>query len=101
MRTNPSVYGLAKITESAISQAVIAYADTVQLAEHLLVCEKNYNAWDGLKNAYEHRRSMIKYSIEFVLSGMRSSDDNFSQEKFDHVMNKKLLETTERVKTGT
>lgn len=63
-RADPDAHGLTKATESAI-------ADVVVVDEKVRKAEDAYESalveakrWDGLLNAYEHRRSMLNNEVK-------------------------------------
>ena len=67
-RTNSSKYGIDKVTEGAIAAAVTIDAKVAEAERNLIDLQKAADDADAVANAFEHRRSMLKESVQLWLS---------------------------------
>lgn len=67
VRANPSDFGLEKVTEGAIRNAVESCEDVLKAKDELLDAEDLASQIDAIVSGFEHRRSMINNAVALYL----------------------------------
>ena len=67
IRADPSKYGLAKITEAVVGNAVAADSQVQDTKKTEIDAALHADKASALSNAFEHRRSMIKIEAELYV----------------------------------
>lgn len=67
VRGTPASFGLDKITESAVRNAVVSHTRVRAAEASAIEVEKDADLAQSLANAYEHRRSMLKLEVDLYL----------------------------------
>ena len=68
IRRDPVGYGVEKVTETAVRNAVTMHASVKAAAEALLAADRDSGLADALANGFEHRRSMLKLEVDLYTS---------------------------------
>jgi hypothetical protein len=85
IRSNPSVYGLDKVTEASLSAAVLIHPDCQTSIAESIETSRIADAFGILQNAAEQRKSMLKSLTElFVHSYYQSNVNQVGSGKFSN-----------------
>lgn len=68
-RSNPSMFGIDKVTEASIQAAVDSDGNVTKTSDRLIQTQYNVNVLGAAKEAMEQRRSMLENLIKLFLSG--------------------------------
>jgi len=74
IRTNPEKYGITKLTESQVFEAVDSAEYAKEGRELRGLCMFLKNSADSLVQAFEHRRSMLNNEVQLYLSKLGSAE---------------------------
>jgi hypothetical protein len=69
IRNDPGEYGLDKVTEGSVQTALDTSKKIVGLTEELNQVQNQVNILGSAKEAFEHRRDMIKILAQLFVSG--------------------------------
>ena len=78
IRANPSKYGLAKITEAAILEALKQNDHIVKAVKKCIDAEKAAEEARAIRDAYSQRSSLLKAEVDLFISNYYSDATNSS-----------------------
>ena len=92
IRNDPNKYGITKITEGQVDEAVTIHEE-VKLAHSLRIqCAEFKNLADALVSAFEHRRSMLNNEVQLKLSGLSEPEQQAKREMTEReIVRKKII----------
>lgn len=91
IRANPKDYGLEKITEAAISEALGSDKDLKRQQEELLEMEEAKLLADNLREALMQRASMLKAEVELHIQGLVQPDGESARQKITSVLEQQVV----------
>ena len=62
------MYGLSKVTESAVKSAVVLHPDVMKAKRDAIESAELADKAKNLANAFEHRRSMLNAEVELYVN---------------------------------
>ena len=100
IRNSPAEFGLSKITEATIGEVCDSSNELHNLKLGMNVLEHEFEKWDSLKNALDHRRSMLKAEVELYMGNYFSdlgvkTDEKLTEVLTDEVIQQKYKEKVE------
>ena len=70
IRDNPSMFGIAKVTESAVKAAVVTHGDVKNALEKVISAKHLMDKASAVVTGYHHRRAMLDDEIKGAISGL-------------------------------
>jgi hypothetical protein len=83
IRTNPSDYGLEKVTESAIANAIIQTSEYKKANNAFLEAVKDTRTYDVARESFDHKKKALEKLTDLFLAGYWSEpkiDKNVKEE---------------------
>jgi hypothetical protein len=72
MRTDPDKYGLSKVTEGALKEAVIAHEERQKLSAQIVEAKFDREILQYAVTAFEHRKKALENAVSLYLCGFYS-----------------------------
>lgn len=91
IRSNPKDYGLEKVTEAAIGEALGSDKDVKRQQEELLTLEETKLLAENLRDAYMQRASMLKAEVELHIQGISQPDGESARTKLNSAVEAQIV----------
>jgi len=69
VRTDPSAYGIKKLTEAAVSAVIPTLPEYKRVRKHLLDTKHKVDIYESVVGALEHRKKALEKLVELYLAG--------------------------------
>jgi len=107
IRTDPSAYGLSKVTESALQETLLVDPAISAMQNEVIDLEVAVAKSQGMRDAFISRSSLLRAEVELYVNSYYSTDGNTtvkkpllvkpsSREKISSVMENKVIKRRQR-----